>query len=111
MLTSTSGKSSIISTLLRLLDPSEGTIIIDGVDITTIPREELRSRLICVTQAPYLLSGTVRKNVDHFNATNDKDIMMALEVVQLWDLVEELGGLDVQLESDTMSVGQKQLIC
>ncbi|KAF7512373.1 hypothetical protein GJ744_001941 [Endocarpon pusillum] len=106
-----SGKSSIISTLFRLLDPSSGSITIDNIDISTVPRNELRSRLICVTQKPYLVSGTVRENVDPYGMADEHAILAALEDVQMLDYVSELGGIDSELDSEVMSIGQKQLLC
>jgi ABC-type multidrug transport system fused ATPase/permease subunit len=107
-----SGKSSIISTLFRLLDPSQGSILIDGLDISALNRQSVRSRLICVTQTPYLLPGAlVRANIDPFNNATDQEITAALKEVQLWDAIEKMGGLDVELEPDSFSVGERQLLC
>ncbi len=106
-----SGKSSLVSALFRLLEPQRGALIIDDVDISTIPRQEIRQRLICVTQAPFLLSATIRDNVDPFKVASDEDILHALSEVQMHDVVEELGGLNATIDGDKMSVGQKQLIC
>ena len=107
-----SGKSSIISTLLRLLDVSEGSIFIDGLDISLLSRHDVRSRLICVTQTPYLLPDeTVRNNVDPFNTATDDEILSALEEVRLSETVDDLGGLDAILDQDALSVGERQLIC
>jgi ABC-type multidrug transport system ATPase subunit len=76
-----------------------------------MPREEIRSRLICVTQAPYLFAGTGRENLDPFGRCETMEIIQVLEAVQMWDLFEELGGLDVPLNADVMSLGQRQLLC
>lgn len=76
-----------------------------------MPREGIRSRLICVTQAPYLFAGTGRENLDPFGRCETMEIMQVLEAVQMWDLFEELGGLDVPLNADVMSLGQRQLLC
>ncbi|KAJ5770022.1 uncharacterized protein N7511_002073 [Penicillium nucicola] len=107
-----SGKSSIASSLFRLLTPSEGTITIDDVDISTIARDTLYSRLICVTQSPHLISGSIRENVDPFNATrDDPTIEQALKEVHLWDTVASRGGIHAQLSEGMLSVGQQQLLC
>ncbi|OQD90867.1 hypothetical protein PENANT_c001G04474 [Penicillium antarcticum] len=87
-----SGKSSIASSLFRLLTPSEGTITIDNVDISTVARDALYTRLICVTQSPHLISGSIRENVDPFKATrDDQTIELALKEVHLWDTVVSRG--------------------
>ncbi|KAJ5350728.1 hypothetical protein N7541_008455 [Penicillium brevicompactum] len=107
-----SGKSSIASSLFRLLTPSEGTITIDDVDISTVSRDTLYTRLICVTQSPHLISGSIRENVDPFNATmDDQAIEVALKEVHLWDTVSSRGGIHAQLSEGLFSVGQQQLLC
>lgn len=105
-----SGKSSLISALLRLLDLSSGSIIIDGVDIATLPRQEVRSRLIALPQDPYVLAGSIRDNVDPLHNVPDEEIYDALDKVELSHLLED-GGLDKQLTSDMLSHGQCQLLC
>ncbi|OCL12604.1 P-loop containing nucleoside triphosphate hydrolase protein [Glonium stellatum] len=105
-----SGKSSLISSLLRLLDLSSGSIFIDGVDIATLPRQEVRSRLITLPQDPYLLAGTVRDNVDPLHNVPDEEICDALDKVELSHLLED-GGLDKKLTTDMLSHGQCQLLC
>ncbi|ETN41096.1 uncharacterized protein HMPREF1541_03031 [Cyphellophora europaea CBS 101466] len=106
-----SGKSSLISALFRLLEPQLGAIIIDGVDLTTMPRQEIRGRLICVPQAPFLLTGSIRENVDPFHVATDEDVMYALRQVQMLEAIQSIGGLNATVDGDKMSVGQKQLIC
>ena len=106
-----SGKSTLVSTLLRLLDLSSGQILIDGIDISTIPRQETRSRLIALPQDRYLLAGTVRYNVDPLQACSDQAIEDALEKVELSHLVEGPGGLDATLTAEMLSHGQGQLLC
>ena len=106
-----SGKSTLISALLRLLDLSSGSISIDGIDISYLPRQETRSRLIALPQDSYLLAGTVRYNVDPLKACSDQDIEDALAKVDLYHLVEGAGGLDATLTEEMLSHGQGQLLC
>ncbi|OAL69956.1 multidrug resistance protein [Trichophyton violaceum] len=106
-----SGKSSVISALFRILHISEGNIIIDGLDISAIPQEILYTRLVCVTQTPYLIQGTVRENVDPFGTSSDEQVNQVLKEVTLWDTVVARGGIEVQLSDELFSVGQKQLLC
>lgn len=54
------GKSSLITALFRLVDIIEGSIMIDGLDISTLNLEVLRSRMSIIPQDPVLLSGTIR---------------------------------------------------
>lgn len=105
----TSGKSSLLLLFLRLLDPLEGSVIIDGIDVTTVPREKLRTRFITVAQDQFFLPGTVRENVDPHGVSTSEEIEAALSKVLLWDTVRDRGGLDARLEDDWLSQGQKQL--
>jgi ATP-binding cassette subfamily C (CFTR/MRP) protein 1 len=102
----------LVSTLFRLMELTSGSIVIDGLDIATIKREELRTRLICIPQEPYLLQGcSVRLNVDPSESLADGVIVDALRKVQLWEVVTELGGLDATLTLEALSQGQRQLLC
>ncbi|KAH7248979.1 P-loop containing nucleoside triphosphate hydrolase protein [Fusarium redolens] len=104
-----SGKSSLFLALLRLLDPSSGNIIIDGISLSSLPRETIRSRLITLTQDQFVLPGTVRHNVDPLGVYSDVEIKEVLHLVELNDAIEQHGGLDASFNQDTLSHGQKQL--
>ena len=54
------GKSSLLSALFRLTEKSGGSIDVDGVDVSQVSLEQLRSRLSIITQDPVLFSGTIR---------------------------------------------------
>ncbi|KAK4076517.1 hypothetical protein Purlil1_12630 [Purpureocillium lilacinum] len=104
-----SGKSSLLLTLLRLLDPSHGSITIDSQPLAHLPRDTVRTRLITVTQDQFVLPGTVRHNIDPVGAYADDTIAAALSAVGLWRAVEERGGLDAPFGEDAFSHGQRQL--
>ncbi|KAL8856229.1 MAG: hypothetical protein Q9178_007146 [Gyalolechia marmorata] len=106
-----SGKSSLIMAIFRMIEMKAGSIIIDGVDISTIPRKEVRARIIGLPQDVLLLNGTVRLNVDPYKQATDQAIMGALQDVKLWDNIQEKGGLDTQIDDINLSHGQKQLFC
>jgi ATP-binding cassette subfamily C (CFTR/MRP) protein 1 len=94
-----------------MIEMSAGRITIDDIDISTIPRQELRSRLVGVPQDSYLLSGSVRLNTDPLGLASDTEIINALKCVQIWNKVKENGGLGADIESIFLSHGQKQLFC
>ncbi|XP_019644105.1 PREDICTED: multidrug resistance-associated protein 5-like [Branchiostoma belcheri] len=109
-----SGKSSLGVALFRLVEPTDGTILIDGVDICKIGLQSLRSKLSIIPQDPVLFVGTVRYNLDPFNQYKDPDLWRALERTYMKDAIS---GLEKQLEApvvengENFSVGERQLIC
>ena len=113
ILTRDSGKSSMLLALLHLLDSSSGTIHIDNIDISHIPRDDLRSNIITLPQDPVFLPGTVRSNLDTRSCVSDSAIETALQRVGLYDLVMEMGGLKMEMQnlSENLSQGQKQVFC
>lgn len=107
-----SGKSSLIISLFRMLELAPGSsITIDGIDISTLPRQLVRSRLNAIPQEPFFVKGTIRSNADPYSVHTDAAIINAIQKVHLWSLVQAKGGLDSQLEADFFSHGQRQLFC
>ncbi|KAF7297249.1 hypothetical protein MIND_00958000 [Mycena indigotica] len=78
-----SGKSTLAMSILRFTDPSSGRILIDGIDITKIGVEDLRSRLTFIPQDATLFSGTLRENLDPFNEHDDATCLDVLYRVQM----------------------------
>lgn len=105
-----SGKSSLVGSLLRLLELNSGCIIIDGIDLAKIPRETIRERLVAIPQETLILTGSIRFNVDPTKIHSDNSIIEALECVGLWSLLEERGGLDAEITNAGLSKGQQQLL-
>ncbi|CAK4699150.1 unnamed protein product [Aphanomyces euteiches] len=102
------GKSSLVVALMRLSEIDGGHIYIDGVDISTIGLHDLREKISIIPQDPVLFSGSIRSNVDPFNARADDEIWTALKKVHLTvgsldDIVDERGA--------NLSVGERQLLC
>lgn len=109
-----SGKSSLIRTLLRLLNIQEGQITIDGLYISRIPRDTLRSRVLTILQDPVVLPGSVRYNLNEFNQSGDDDgddeiMQYALVRIGLWEVISKRGCLGIELQEVRLSAGQKQL--
>ncbi|RMZ44162.1 hypothetical protein AFCA_012719 [Aspergillus flavus] len=77
------GKSSLTLALFRFLEAREGRIIIDGLDVSRMTLQALRSRLAIIPQDPVLFSGTVRSNLDPFHEYTDTELYNALERVHL----------------------------
>ncbi|KAI4745287.1 multidrug resistance-like protein [Aureobasidium sp. EXF-12298] len=105
-----SGKSSLLLTLFNLLSPAYGNITIDGLDLSTIRRETLRSRLICIAEEPFIFPSSVRDNLalDRANLA-DENMIEVLQQTGLWETVTAKGGLDAMMEDVHLSQGSKQL--
>ncbi|PMD49040.1 ABC transporter-like protein [Hyaloscypha variabilis F] len=107
-----SGKSSFVAALFHMLEITDGTLVIDGIDIPTIPRALLRERLTVIPQDPVFLKGTILQNLDPLEYANVEAAQTALEKVGLWDIVREAGGLEIDMNAEELlSHGQRQLFC
>nr|XP_018259698.1 ATP-binding cassette transporter [Kwoniella dejecticola CBS 10117]OBR81856.1 ATP-binding cassette transporter [Kwoniella dejecticola CBS 10117] len=78
-----SGKSTLAMSLLRFAEPYGGSIWLDGIDITKIGVDDLRSRITYIPQDAVLFSGSVRENLDPFNEHTDEELLDALSRVNL----------------------------
>ncbi|SCU77718.1 LAFA_0A03048g1_1 [Lachancea sp. 'fantastica'] len=118
------GKSTLSLALFRILEPSEGTITIDGVDISQIGLFDLRSNLAIIPQDAQAFEGTIRSNIDPFNNYTDEEVWRALELSHLKPHIvkmakeeakfDENGNLldtKVSENGSNFSVGQRQLLC
>jgi len=125
------GKSTLMVSLLRLVELESGSITIDGVDIRNLGLKLLRSKIAVIPQDPTLFSGTIRSNLDQFGDYSNKRLNMVLERVglkstssersqssnSLLTLDEEKSSHHVKGLSDLVleggsnfSVGQRQLL-
>ncbi|KAM0786024.1 hypothetical protein ACM66B_006839 [Microbotryomycetes sp. NB124-2] len=78
-----SGKSTMALSLLRFTEPTSGKIVIDGINVTKIGLNDLRSRLTFIPQEAVLFSGTIRSNLDPFDEHTDQECLDALARVQM----------------------------
>ncbi|KAJ5799427.1 uncharacterized protein N7518_001495 [Penicillium psychrosexuale] len=106
-----SGKTSMIMSIFRMMELTSGTITIDGVDISRLPRRAIRSLINGVSQDSLLFQGSVRLNADPTGDHTDREILAALKSVQLLPAIQEKGTLDTDIDEIHLSHGQKQLFC
>ncbi|MCC5608251.1 ABC transporter ATP-binding protein/permease [Nostoc sp. CHAB 5834] len=107
------GKSSIIRLLCRLYEPTQGRILIDGVDIREVAQAELRSYMAVIFQEGFLFAGDVKSNISLGDGYTIEQIQQAAEQTNIAQFIEELPqGYDTQLRErgTNISSGQKQLL-
>lgn len=109
-----SGKSTIVNLACRFYEPTEGRILIDGVDYKERTQQWLHSNIGYVLQAPHLFSGTIRENIRYgkLDAT-DEEIIEAAKVVHADDFIMRLEkGYDTEVGEGggLLSTGEKQLV-
>ena len=109
-----SGKTTLISLLLRFYEPDSGRITIDGIDIQSLPLAYLRRQFALVLQDNWLFDGTISENIGYAADCTDPDrIRQAVRDVEMEDyLAMQPQGCDTLLSSDSsgLSQGQKQLL-
>jgi ATP-binding cassette subfamily B multidrug efflux pump len=108
------GKSTMIKLLSRFHDPTEGQVLVDGVDLRTVTQDSLRQQMGIVLQDPFLFNGTVADNI-RFGCLdcNDTQIENAAQAVGAHEFISRLSeGYDTPVEEGgaVLSVGQRQLI-
>lgn len=108
------GKTSIINILSRFYDIQKGSILLDGIDIKTIDKRELRRYISIVLQDVFLFSGTIKSNI---NMNNDdilfekvKEAAKFVGADKFIDALPKKYDEEVKERGSTLSVGQKQLI-
>lgn len=109
------GKTSLLSLLPRLYDPAEGEVLLDGVPVNKLDRDEITKRVALVPQRPYLFSGTIEHNL-RFGKTEatDQELWDALRVAQGEDFVRDKDkGLAARISQGGTNVsgGQRQRLC
>jgi ATP-binding cassette, subfamily B, multidrug efflux pump len=106
------GKTSLINLVARLMDVTDGAVLIDGVDVRDLEPETLSNRIGLVPQKPYLFSGTIASNLRYGRPdASEEDMWEALAVAQAADFVRAMpGGLDASIRQGGANVsgGQRQ---
>lgn len=108
------GKTTLVNLMMRFYELDAGRITLDGVDITSVPRHELRSRLGMVLQDTWLFGGTIRDNIAYGRPTaSESEILEAAQATYVDRFVHSLPeGYDTVLddEGSNVSAGEKQLL-
>ena len=84
------GKSSFFLALFRIVEPSSGSVLIDGKDISNFGLDDVRQRIAIIPQEPVLFKGTLRYNLDPFDLYSDSDVLDAIERARLGSVASGL---------------------
>lgn len=109
------GKTTLLNLMLRLYDPQEGVITLDGYDLRRLQQQSFRRHIALVTQEPFLFNDTVRQNIlfGRLDAT-DEEIETAARLANAHDFISDLpNGYDTLVgeRGVKLSGGQKQRLC
>ena len=108
------GKTTLVNLLMRFYDVDEGSILVDGVDIRTLPREDLRRQFGMVLQDTWLFGGTIFENIKYGrDNASDEEVYRAAKMAHADHFIRTLpDGYDTVLneEASNISQGQRQLI-
>lgn len=118
-----SGKTTIARLVARLVDPTHGEVLLDGVDVRDVRHDDLRRRVVLVPQEGFLFEGTVAQNIAYglrhdedgtwSPAADDPRVREAVDALGLDAWVDELGeGLDTPVgqRGESLSAGERQLV-
>ncbi|WP_285289597.1 ABC transporter ATP-binding protein [Arthrobacter sp. ISL-65] len=108
------GKTTLVNLMMRFYELDAGRITLDGVDVTSVPRRELRSRMGMVLQDTWLFGGTIRDNIAYGQpSASEEEILEAAQATYVDRFVRALPeGYDTVLEDEgsNVSAGEKQLL-
>ena len=105
-----SGKSTVLNLLMRLYDVDSGAVLLDGMDVRTIPNEDLRKKFGVVFQNDFLTEGTISGNIRFFRDLSDEALQWAAVNAQASFIPEKEGGMEAEVvvRGNNLSGGQKQ---
>jgi ATP-binding cassette subfamily B protein len=108
------GKTTLVNLIMRFYDVDEGAILLDGTDISAIPRDELRSHMGMVLQDTWVFGGTIRDNIAYGRpGASEEEILEAARATYVDRFVHSLSdGYDTLIDDEggTVSAGEKQLL-
>ena len=108
------GKTTLVNLIMRFYELNDGVITLDGHDISTFPRDELRSKIGMVLQDTWLFGGTIRDNIMYGNPdATEEQMLEAARATYVDRFVHSLpDGYDTMIneEGDSISAGEKQLL-
>lgn len=106
------GKTTMVNLLMRFYEVNDGDILIDGVSVKDMPREEVHDLFGMVLQDTWMFEGTLRENIVYSKTATDEQVKKACDAAGISHYIStQPGGLDHYVESgDEISGGQKQLI-
>jgi len=107
-----SGKSTLVNLIPRFYDVTEGEVLVNGVNVKSIPEDKLRQKIGVASQKALLFAGSIRDNIKWGKPdASDEEIIKALDTAQISNIVEEKAdGLDSKIEQNgrNLSGGQRQ---
>ena len=106
------GKTTMVNLLMRFYEVNSGDILIDGVSVKDMPREEVHDLFGMVLQDTWMFEGTLRENIAYSKQVSDEQLKAACDAAGITHYIStQPGGLDYYVENgDEISGGQKQLI-
>jgi ATP-binding cassette subfamily C protein len=102
------GKSTLADLICGLIRPQRGDIRLDGVPIESWDPALLHSRVALLPRDAYVFAGTVAENAGYLNS--DADLVAAADAVDLWSLLDRLGGWDAHIDRSSLTAAERQLI-
>ncbi|WP_426595518.1 ABC transporter ATP-binding protein [Cellulomonas sp. McL0617] len=117
-----SGKTTIAKLVARFMDPTDGAVLLDGVDLRDISVDDLRRRIVLVPQEGFLFDGTLAQNIAYGLRSDDDAATAAADDVRVRDAVDALGladwvdglaaglGTPVGQRGESLSAGERQLV-
>ena len=108
-----SGKTSLINSIARIIEPRNGKIIIDNIDIQDINLNILRDKISILPQEIFLIESTLRDNIDPLSKFSDEEILKIVKNLCLFNHLDDKEKLNFEIKENgkNLSTGEKQLIC